>query len=93
MISRFLPNIQGHGPIASAMRIVIKLRNKSWLPRFLASRSSSDNSGRKRQDTLRAVKVVDLLTHAAELGHTDALYMLAKISLVRVPSSAAFLRS
>lgn len=31
----------------------------------------------------KAIKVVDLLQHSAELGHLDALYTLAQISLVR----------
>ena len=32
----------------------------------------------------RAVKVVDLLEHAVELGHMEALYKLAHVSLVGV---------
>lgn len=40
-------------------------------------------SGKKRDDVLsKAVKVVDLLEHAIELGHVDAMYKLAQISLV-----------
>lgn len=43
------------------------------------------SAGRKADDELRgrAVKVIDLLEHAAELGNTDALYTLGQISLVR----------
>lgn len=33
---------------------------------------------------MKAVKVLDLLQHAAELGHSDAIYTLAHISLVRL---------
>jgi SEL1 protein len=31
----------------------------------------------------KSIKIIDLLQHSAELGNTDALYTLAKISLVR----------
>ncbi|KAI0034697.1 HCP-like protein [Vararia minispora EC-137] len=74
--------MQGQGPIASALRIIVKLRNKSWLPRFLSSRGTSESTGRRKQDSLRAIKVVDLLTHAAELGNKDALFALAKINML-----------
>ncbi len=33
---------------------------------------------------MKAIKVVDLLQHSAELGNTDALFVLAQISLVRL---------
>ncbi|KAI9508559.1 hypothetical protein F5148DRAFT_1195612 [Russula earlei] len=83
IFSSILPNPQGHGPLSSAIRIAIKLRHQSWLPRFL-SRLSQD-SGRPRSDEElngRAIKVMDLLQHAADLGHSDALFALAKISLL-----------
>lgn len=70
------------------MRIAIKLRHQSWIPRFLASRVGRDGYGRRRRDAElrgRAIKVVDLLQHASELGNTDALYTLGKISLVSLP--------
>jgi len=87
ILSSILPNPQGHGPLSSALRIAIRLRHLSWLPRFLSSRFSQE-SGRRRSDEelrRRAIKVMDLLQHAADLGHLDALSTLAKISLV-VPS-------
>ena len=80
-----LPNIQGQGPIASAMRIAMKLRHQSWVPSFITDYFGKEfGGGRKKDEEMygRAVKVLDLLQHAAELGHTDALYTLAKISLV-----------
>jgi SEL1 protein len=40
----------------------------------------------------RAVKVIDLLEHSAELGNTDALYALAKLSLVSGYCSNSYLR-
>ncbi|CAL1711319.1 unnamed protein product [Somion occarium] len=85
LLSSFLPNIQGQGPIASAMRIAIRLRNQSWLPQFVTNYINKEGiAGRRRDEELRgkAVKVIDLLQHASELGHTDALYTLAHISLL-----------
>ncbi|KAI0000900.1 hypothetical protein BJV77DRAFT_1057826 [Russula vinacea] len=85
ILSSILPNPQGRGPLGSAVRIVIKLRHQSWLPRFLSSRLSQD-SGRRRSDeelsSRSAIKVMDLLQHAADLGHLDALFTLGKISLL-----------
>ena len=83
ILSSFLPNPQGRGPIGSAIRVAIKLRHQSWLPRFISSRLSQE--GRRRSDeelSGRAIKVIDLLQHAADLGHMDALFTLGKISLV-----------
>ncbi|EPQ55072.1 HCP-like protein [Gloeophyllum trabeum ATCC 11539] len=84
--SPFVPNVQGQGPLASTLRILIKLRHQSWVPKFLRSRAGKEGlglGGRRREDDLRgkAIKVVDLLQHSAELGNMDALYTLAQISL------------
>lgn len=84
-LSAFLPSIQGQGPIASAMRILVKLRNHSWLPSFVTDYFGRElTNGRKKDEEFKgkAVKVIDLLQHAAELGHTDALYTLGQVSLV-----------
>ena len=84
VLSSILPNPQGQGPLGSALRIAIKLRHQSWLPRFLSSRFSQE-SGRRRSDEElrgRAIKVMDLLQHAADLGNLDALFVLGKLSLV-----------
>ena len=89
IFSALLPNIQGQGPIASAMRIVLKLRHQSWVPSVVTEYLGKElGGGRKRDEEMhgKAVKVLDLLQHAAELGHSDALYTLAKISLVRCSS-------
>ncbi|TDL23048.1 HCP-like protein [Rickenella mellea] len=77
-LSSLFPNQQG--PIASAIRIIYKLRHVSWLPKFL---NSGDRLGGMRRDEMRgrALKVVDLLEHAVELGNLDALYKLAEISM------------
>jgi SEL1 protein len=86
-LSYFLPNLQGQGPLGSFLRIALKLHYKSWLSRLTSSKESSGYSGSKRKVEelrLKAVKVVDLLQHSAELGNMDALYTLARISLVRL---------
>lgn len=82
--SALLPNIQGQGPIASAMRIALKLRHQTWIPSFVTSFLGKElGGGRKKEEELqsKAVKVIDLLQHAAELGHTDALYALSQLYL------------
>lgn len=84
-LSSFLPSIQGQGPIASALRILVKLRSQSWVPSFVTDFLGRERlNGKKKDEELkgRAVKVIDLLQHAAELGHTDALYTLGQVSLV-----------
>jgi len=78
LLSSFLPSTQGRGPIGSVIRIIGRIHQQFF----------SDGSGkevRKKEDESdrKAIKVVDLLQHSAELGNTDALYTLAKISLVR----------
>lgn len=82
--------MQGQGPIASAMRIAIKLLHHSWLPRSITGFLGKEFTGGKRKDEElhgKAVKVIDLLQHAAELGNSDALYTLGQISLVCALSS------
>lgn len=94
-LSSFLPNIQGQGPIASALRILVKLRNQSWLPSIVTNYLGRERSnGKKKDEELkgRAVKVIDLLQHAAELGHTDALYTLGQVSLVSTFSLCVLIR-
>ncbi|KAI0665661.1 HCP-like protein [Trametes maxima] len=90
-LSSFLPSIQGQGPIASAMRILVKLKNHSWLPRTVTEYLGRElPNGRRREEEFKgkAVKVIDLLQHAAELGNTDALYTLGQVSLF--PPNAYF---
>lgn len=84
-LSYILPSAQGQGPIASAMRIAMKLRHQSWIPSTITDYFAREIRGGRRKDNElagRAIKVIDLLQHAAELGNTDALYTLAQISLV-----------
>lgn len=67
------------------MRILVKLKNHSWLPSVVTDYLGRElSNGRRREEEARgkAVKVIDLLQHAAELGHSDAMYTLGQISLV-----------
>ncbi|KAH7915088.1 hypothetical protein BJ138DRAFT_1078221 [Hygrophoropsis aurantiaca] len=84
LLSSFLPNPQGQGPLGSAIRIALKLRQEFWLFRVLGAAFGQEASAsRRKTEEMRgkAIKVVDLLQHSAELGHIDAVYTLAYISL------------
>ncbi|KAJ1306301.1 hypothetical protein OPQ81_011000 [Rhizoctonia solani] len=74
-INSIFPNPSG--PVASALRIVTKLRSQQWLPSFLSSRASRDEA-RVRQ---RVSRLEALLQRSIELGNLDALYTLAHISV------------
>ena len=78
LISSLMPNLQGKGPVGSIARIINKLYSN------ILPDTASKVEGLKRGETSRkAIKVLDLLQHSAELGNTDALYVIAKTSLVR----------
>jgi SEL1 protein len=80
MLSSFFPNLQGQGPLGSAMRIAIKLQ-RQIVNGILAGLGKESRT--KREETKsKAIKVIDLLQHSAELGNSDALFTLAQISLV-----------
>ncbi|KAF7362200.1 Ubiquitin-protein ligase [Mycena venus] len=79
LLSSFFPNLQGQGPLGSAMRIAIKLQ-RQIVNGVLAGLGKESRT--KREETKgKAIKVIDLLQHSAELGNSDALYTLAQISL------------
>ncbi|KAK1230477.1 ERAD-associated protein [Marasmius sp. AFHP31] len=79
LFSSLMPNLQGKGPVGSIARIINKLYT-NILPN---SAFKADKEGSKRGEPSRkAIKVIDLLQHSAELGNTDALYTIAKISLL-----------
>ncbi|KAJ7818213.1 hypothetical protein B0H14DRAFT_2840413 [Mycena olivaceomarginata] len=79
MLSSFFPNLQGQGPLGSAMRIAIKLQ-RQIVNGILAGLGKESRT--KREETKsKAIKVIDLLQHSAELGNSDALFTLAQISL------------
>ncbi|KAF7351169.1 Ubiquitin-protein ligase [Mycena sanguinolenta] len=79
LLSSFFPNLQGQGPVGSAARIVIKLQ-RQIVNGILAGLGKESRT--KREETKgKAIKVIDLLQHSAELGNSDALFTLAQISL------------
>ncbi|KAG0699377.1 hypothetical protein DFH29DRAFT_833834 [Suillus ampliporus] len=81
LLSALLPNPQGQGPLGSAIRIALKLRQQFFLFRLFGG--PSGNAARKKDEEMRgkAIKVVDLLQHSAELGNMDALFTLGYISM------------
>jgi hypothetical protein len=85
IFSSFLPNFQGQGPVGSAFRIILRLQQHT--ARRIADSFGKENlkfGYKKKEDDMRdkAVKVIDLLQHSAELGNMDALYTLSQLSLV-----------
>ena len=67
------------------MRIILKLHGS--VSRFSSILSPETlGLGTKKKDeegSRKAIKVIDLLQHSAELGNMDALFTLAQVSLVR----------
>ncbi|KAJ4483802.1 hypothetical protein J3R30DRAFT_3328743 [Lentinula aciculospora] len=83
LITSFIPTLQGRGPIGSIYRIIYKIQQK------LGSHKEQATPKRQTEDLHpKAIKVVDLLQHSAELGNMDALFSYAKISLF--PPSSHF---
>ena len=82
LLSAFLPNPQGQGPLGSALRIALKLRRQFFLFRLFGGSSAS--AARRKDEEMRgkAIKVLDLLQYSAELGNLDAVFTLGQISLV-----------
>lgn len=83
ILATFIPSLEGQGPIGSAARILVKLHQAIFnvLPKDFSTRRREEDMHRK------SIKVVDLLQHSAEMGNNDALYTLARISLVRLCQS------
>ncbi|KAF9228392.1 HCP-like protein [Gyrodon lividus] len=82
--SSFIPSARGQGPVGSAIRIAIKLRQQFHTFFWIFSRSDSSTAATMEKDgemRCKAIKVVDLLQHSAELGNMEALYTLAHVSL------------
>ena len=80
--STFLPNLQGRGPIGSAVRIINRLQNQVVSSVSTLGREFGGSKKKEEEMRRKSIKVVDLLQHSAELGNTDALFTLAQISLV-----------
>ncbi|KAJ7106038.1 hypothetical protein C8R43DRAFT_1165340 [Mycena crocata] len=79
MLSSFFPNLQGQGPLASAMRIALKLQRQ--VVNTILSGVGKESRTKREETKGKAIKVIDLLQHSAELGNSDAFYTLGQISL------------
>ncbi|KAK0460933.1 uncharacterized protein EV420DRAFT_1619466 [Desarmillaria tabescens] len=89
IFSSFLPNLQGQGPIGSAVRILGRIQQQIFHGILGGDRDGIPFPGSRRKEEemhRKAIKVVDLLQHSAELGNMDALYTLAQISLLAYDS-------
>jgi len=84
IFSSFLPNLHGQGPIGSVVRIILKLHTSFTRATSFFSQESLGLGSKKKDEEMRgkAIKVIDLLQHSAELGNLDALFTLAQVSLV-----------
>ena len=72
--------------MGSAIRIILKIHQYTF--NRVGNVFNKDGLGlgsKKKDEELRgkAIKVIDLLQHSAELGNMDALFTLAQVSLVR----------
>jgi hypothetical protein len=66
----------------------MKLRHQSWFPRVVwailgFNGGGSERDGRASEGYRNTAAVISLLKHATSLGHTDAMFTLASLSLVR----------
>ncbi|KAF9029210.1 hypothetical protein BDP27DRAFT_1246739, partial [Rhodocollybia butyracea] len=77
LLTSVIPSLQGRGPIGSFYRILLRLQH-----RFGSSKEDTTKQRKTDEVHPKAVKVIDLLQHSAELGNMDALFMYAKISLL-----------
>lgn len=88
IFASLLPNPEGHGPISSALRLISRLQENTLVQTVfstLLNPGGNAKQARREQDLKRkSVKVLDLLQLAVELGHLDATYALAQVSMVRV---------
>ncbi|KAH8828214.1 hypothetical protein DL96DRAFT_1797951 [Flagelloscypha sp. PMI_526] len=80
-----IPNPDSQGIISSALRFWAKIQQTSLvriLHSTLTNPAGNVRHAKREQDIRRnSVKVLDLLQFAAELGHEEALYVLAQVSL------------
>ncbi|KAF9652443.1 HCP-like protein, partial [Thelephora ganbajun] len=92
VLSSILPSPHGQGPFSSAVRIAMKLRHQSWLPRIVWTLLGLDSDDHKEdmktsEGYRNTAAVISLLKHAISLGHTDAMFTLASLSLFPPTSS------
>ena len=88
VLSSIIPSPHGQGPFSSAIRIAMKLRHQSWFPRILRIILGLNVDGRDEDPETsegyrNTATVIALLRRAISLGHTDAMFTLASLSLVR----------
>jgi len=84
IFSSILPSPHGQGPFSSAIRIAMKLRHQSWLPGIVqAILNDREEDAKTSEGYKNTATVISLLKYAASLGHTDAMFTLASLSLVR----------
>lgn len=82
------------GPISTVVRVANKVRNHKWIPRWLSGKivSTDDTTSSSSSWNVfsasgsssvsgKAQKMIQLLEHASSLGHLDAMYSLATLSL------------
>ncbi|KAJ7668547.1 hypothetical protein DFH06DRAFT_1182031 [Mycena polygramma] len=79
LLSSFFPNLQGQGPLGSAMRIATKIQRQ--IVNGVLAGVGKESRSKQEETKGKAIKVLDLLQHSAELGNSEALYTLAQISL------------
>ncbi|CAK5282409.1 unnamed protein product [Mycena citricolor] len=77
--SSLFPSLQGQGPLGSATRIILKLQRQVVGGVLVAL--GKESKSKREEGKGKAIKVVDLLQHSAELGNADALYTLGHVSL------------
>ena len=88
VLSSIIPSPHGQGPFSSAIRIAMKLRHQSWFPRIFWTILGLNVDGRDEDPETsegyrNTATVITLLRRAISLGHTDAMFTLASLSLVR----------
>ncbi|KIY50282.1 HCP-like protein [Fistulina hepatica ATCC 64428] len=81
LISSLLPSIHGHGPFSSVLRVLSKIQNYSPFQYISFSNDYLPPPSHGRKAVGKAVKVIDLLQHSAELGNMDAVFKLGQLSL------------
>lgn len=96
------PNAKG--PITTVIRVANRIRQHRWIPRWLSGRRPNDGSSSSwnvfrtsgpEPDPIseKASRALDMLEYAADLGHLDAMYSLAQMSLFPPAWSALSINS
>lgn len=86
-IKALFPN--EHGLPHKVARAVYQLRHQTLFPAWLSRRFGGRTGRRKEETRARSAKIIELLERAIDLGHEEAMFVLAEISLVRVSMAEA----